>query len=148
MLMRTDPFRELDRLTQQFFQPAGTWSRPASMPMDAYRQGDDFVVHFDLPGVDPDAVEVDVERNVLTVKAERRPAHTGDVQLQVSERPLGVFSRQLFLGESLDTDHIKASYDTGVLTLRIPVAERAKPRRIEIAHESPEPARISAGRAD
>jgi HSP20 family protein len=144
MLMRTDPFRELDRLTQQFFQPAGTWSRPASMPIDAYRQGDEFVVHFDLPGVDPDAVEIDVERNVLTVKAERRPTHPSDVQLQVSERPLGVFSRQLFLGESLDAEHIHAAYDTGVLTLRIPVAERAKPRRIEIKHESAEPKQLNA----
>jgi HSP20 family protein len=134
MLMRTDPFRELDRLTQQVFgtQP-GTWTRPTAMPMDAYRSGDHFVVSFDLPGVDPDAVELDVERNVLTVKAERRPVATGEqVEMQVAERPLGVFSRQLFLGDTLDTDHIDASYDAGVLTLRIPIAEKAKPRRITI----------------
>ena len=134
MLMRTDPFRELDRLTQQVFgnQP-GTWTRPTSMPMDAYRSGEHFVVSFDLPGVDPDAIELDVERNVLTVKAERRPVATGEhVEMQVAERPLGVFSRQLFLGDTLDTEHIDASYDAGVLTLRIPVAERAKPRRITI----------------
>jgi HSP20 family protein len=134
MLMRTDPFRELDRLTQQVFgtQP-GTWTRPTAMPMDAYRSGDQFVVSFDLPGVDPDAVELDVERNVLTVKAERRPVATGEhVEMQVAERPLGVFSRQLFLGDTLDTDHIDASYDAGVLTLRIPIAEKAKPRRITI----------------
>ena len=134
MLMRTDPFRELDRLTQQVFgnQP-GTWTRPTSMPMDAYRSGEHFVVSFDLPGVDPDAIELDVERNVLTVKAERRPMATGEqVEMQVAERPLGVFSRQLFLGDTLDTEHIDASYDAGVLTLRIPVAERAKPRRITI----------------
>jgi HSP20 family protein len=134
MLMRTDPFRELDRLTQQVFgtQP-GTWTRPTAMPMDAYRSGDHFVVSFDLPGVDPDAVEFDVERNVLTVKAERRPVATGEhVEMQVAERPLGVFSRQLFLGDTLDTDHIDASYDAGVLTLRIPIAEKAKPRRITI----------------
>ena len=142
MLMRTDPFRELDRLTQQFFQPAGTWTRPASIPMDAYRDGDQFVVHFDLPGVDPQAVEVDVERNVLTVKVERRPVHGADVQMQVSERPLGVFSRQLFLGDSLDTDHIDAAYANGVLTLRIPIAERAKPRKIEVAADS-EPRQIT-----
>src|SRR5437588_11579946 len=119
MLMRTDPFRELDRLTQQVFGSAsGTWSRPAVMPMDAYRSGDEFVVAFDLPGVSPDAIELDVERNVLTVKAERRPLVTGDeVHMQVSERPLGVFSRQLFLGDTLDTEHINASYDAGVLTL-------------------------------
>ncbi|MGW3961790.1 Hsp20/alpha crystallin family protein [Amycolatopsis sp. NPDC005003] len=133
MLMRTDPFRELDRLTQQVLGTAGTWSKPAAMPMDAYRAGDEFVVCFDLPGVAPDAIDLDIERNVLTVKAERRPLQGGDdVEMHVSERPLGVFSRQLFLGESLDTDHIAADYEAGVLTLRIPVAEKAKPRRIEI----------------
>ncbi|NIH78941.1 HSP20 family protein [Amycolatopsis viridis] len=132
--MRTDPFRELDRLTQQVFgQGPGTWSRPAMMPMDAYRAGDEFVVVFDLPGVDPDAIELDIERNVLTVKAERRPAATGDdVEMQVAERPLGVFSRQLFLGDTLDTENIKANYEAGVLTLRIPVAEAAKPRKIAV----------------
>jgi HSP20 family protein len=132
MLMRTDPFRELDRLAQQVFgSSTGTWSRPTSMPMDAYRTGDEFVVAFDLPGVAPDAIELNVERNVLTVKAERRPVeHHGEVQ--ISERPLGVFSRQLFLGETLDADHITADYEAGVLTLRIPVLEKAKPRRIEI----------------
>jgi HSP20 family protein len=146
MLMRTDPFRELDRLTQQVFGSApGTWSRPAVMPMDAYRSGDEFVVAFDLPGVSPDAIELDVERNVLTVKAERRPLVTGDdVQRQVSERPLGVFSRQLFLGDTLDTEHINASYDAGVLTLRIPIAEQAKPRKIEINAGDGSPKQINA----
>jgi HSP20 family protein len=135
MLMRTDPFRELDRLTQQVFgNNQGSWSRPTAMPMDAYRSGEQFVVSFDLPGVDPDAIELDVERNVLTVKAERRPVVTGEhVEMQVAERPLGVFSRQLFLSDTLDTDHIAASYDAGVLTLRIPIAEKAKPRKITIA---------------
>ncbi len=135
MLMRTDPFRELDRLTQQVFGTApGTWSRPTAMPMDAYRAGDEFVVHFDLPGVSSDAIELDVERNVLTVKAERRPNATGEnIEMQVAERPLGVFSRQLFLGDTLDSEHIAASYEAGVLTLRIPVAEQAKPRKIEIS---------------
>jgi HSP20 family protein len=134
MLMRTDPFRELDRLTQQVFgNTTGTWSRPAVMPMDAYRAGNEFVVAFDLPGVAPEAIELDVERNVLTVKAERRPTETGDdVELQVAERPNGAFSRQLFLGDTLDTDHIAAEYQAGVLTLRIPIAEKAKPRRIGI----------------
>ena len=134
MLMRTDPFRDLDRLTQQVFNNvAGTWSRPTAMPMDAYRVGDEFVVAFDLPGVDTDAIELNVERNVLTVKAERRPTvPTEQVEMQVSERPLGVFSRQLFLGDTLDAERIKAEYDTGVLTLRIPIAEQAKPRKIEI----------------
>jgi HSP20 family protein len=132
MLMRTDPFRELDQLTQQLFDHNGTWSRPAVMPMDAYRDGEQYVVHFDLPAVDPSSVELNVERNVLTVKAERVPSYGDDVELQVAERPRGVFSRQLFLGETLNTDHIKASYDAGVLTLRIPIAEKAKPRKIEI----------------
>ena len=133
MLMRTDPFRELDRLTQQVFGTPGTWSRPTAMPMDAYRVGDTFVVAFDLPGVDPAAIDLDVERNVLTVKAERRPIGK-DVEMQVSERPLGAFSRQLFLGDTLDTDRIDAKYEAGVLTLRIPIAERAKPRKIAIAN--------------
>lgn len=134
MLMRTDPFRELDRFAQQAFNTAqGTWSRPSAMPMDAYRDGEQFVVAFDLPGVDPNAIELDVERNVLTVKAERRPVERGEnVEMQISERPLGVFSRQLFLGDTLDTEHINAGYDQGVLTLRIPIAEKAKPRKISI----------------
>jgi len=135
MLMRTDPFRELDRLTQQVFGSAanGSWSRPTPMPMDAYRVGDQFVVSFDLPGVDPAAIELDVERNVLTVKAERRPAALDEnVEMQVAERPKGVFSRQLFLGDTLDAERIEAGYEAGVLTLRIPIAERAKPRKISI----------------
>jgi HSP20 family protein len=147
MLMRTDPFRELDRLTQQFFgsQAPGTWSRPTPMPMDAYRHGDQYVVSFDLPGISTDAIDLDVERNVLTVKAERRPPELGDnVEMQVSERPLGVFSRQLFLGDTLDADHIEASYEAGVLTLRIPVAERAKPRKIAIANTESDHMQIDA----
>jgi HSP20 family protein len=133
MLMRTDPFRELDRLTQQVFSQNGTWSRPAAMPMDAYREGEQFVVHFDLPGVDPASIDLNVERNVLTVKAERTQSYGEEAELQVAERPRGVFSRQLFLGETLNTDHIEATYDAGVLTLRIPIAEKAKPRKIEIS---------------
>ncbi len=135
MLMRTDPFRDLDRLTQQVFGNSGTWSRPSAMPMDAYRSGHEFVVAFDLPGVDPDAIDLSIERNVLTIRAERRPNPVGeDVEMQVAERPLGVFSRQLFLGDTLDTEHVAASYEAGVLTVRIPVAEQAKPRHIEISH--------------
>jgi HSP20 family protein len=135
MLMRTDPFRELDRLAQQVFggQP-GTSSRPAAMPMEAYRAGEQFVVHFDLPGVDPESIDLNVERNVLTVRAERRPTANGEaVETLVSERAYGVFSRQLFLGETLETDRIEASYDAGVLTVRIPMAEQAKPRKIEVS---------------
>jgi HSP20 family protein len=132
MLMRTDPFRELDRLTQQVL---GTAARPAAMPIDAYRRGDWFYVHFDLPGVKPDDIELTVERNVLTVRAQRRGA-TEDaegIELIASERPQGTFSRQLFLGESLDADKLEADYDAGVLTIRLPVAEHAKPRRVEVS---------------
>ncbi|MGW1809278.1 Hsp20/alpha crystallin family protein [Streptomyces sp. NPDC002078] len=129
MLMRTDPFRDFDRLTQQLF---GEATRPAAMPMDAYRSGDDFLVHFDLPGIDPESIELDVERNVLNVRAERRNPAPEDAEMLVAERPSGTFTRQLFLGDTLDTDRIDASYEAGVLTLRIPVAEAAKPRRIQI----------------
>jgi HSP20 family protein len=145
MLMRTDPFRQLDQLTQQLFDSTtGTWSKPSVIPMDAYRVGDEFVVAFDLPGVAPDAVELDVERNVLTIRAERRPLAEQPAEMQVRERPLGVFTRQLFLGDALDTDQIQASYDAGVLTLRIPVHERAKPRKISISSTESGPRQINA----
>ncbi|GAA1500599.1 Hsp20/alpha crystallin family protein [Kitasatospora kazusensis] len=135
MLMRTDPFRELDRLTQQFLSTTGTWSRPTPMPLDAYRTGDEYVICFDLPGVDPQAIDIDVERNMLTVKAERRPRHEGEgVKWELSERPLGVFSRQVMLSDTLDPEGISADYGAGVLTLKIPVAEKAKPRKITISH--------------
>ena len=131
MLMRTDPFRELDRLTQQVFGTAGTVARPSAMPMDAWRDGQEFVVELDLPGVDPASVDLDVERNVLTVRAERKTLP--DREFLAAERPRGVFSRQLILGDALDTGRVQASYEAGVLTLRVPVAEKAKPRKIEIA---------------
>ena len=129
MLLRTaDPFRDLDRLTQQMF---GTTNRPAVMPMDAWREGDRFVIEFDLPGVSADSIDLDVERNVLTVRAER-VARNGDWEALASERPKGAFSRQLVLGDNLDLDRIEAAYADGVLRLVVPVAERAKPRKIEI----------------
>lgn len=131
MLMRTDPFRELDRLTQQVF---GTAARPAAMPMDAWQEDGEFVVAFDLPGVNLDSVDLDIERNVLTVRAERRDPTQPNVELLAAERPRGVFSRQLILGDTLDTEKVKANYSDGVLTLRIPVLEQAKPRKIEISH--------------
>jgi HSP20 family protein len=131
MLMRTDPFRELDRLTEQVL---GTTTRPAVMPMDAWRDGDEFIVEFDLPGVKAEDVDLDVERNVLTVKAERLTSDLKDTEMIAAERTRGVFSRQLFLGDNLDTDRVKAEYDAGVLRLTIPVAEQAKPHKIEIAH--------------
>jgi HSP20 family protein len=132
MLMRTDPFRDLDRLTQQLL---GTAARPAVMPMDAWREGDRFIVEFDLPGVDEDSLDLDVERNVLTVHA-TRPNLDPDREMVSAERPRGVFSRQLFLGETLDTERIEASYQGGVLRLAIPVAEKAKPRRIQITTDN------------
>jgi HSP20 family protein len=135
MLMRTDPFRELDRLTQQVFGTNGTNARPSVMPMDAWRAGEEFIVEFDLPGVEPGSIDLDVERNVVTVKAER-PARASDAELIAAERPRGVFSRQLILGDNLDTEHIAASYEAGVLTLRVPVAEKAKPRKITIDSSS------------
>ena len=130
MLMRTDPFRDFDRLAQQVLGN-GTSSRPAIMPMDAWREGDSFVLEFDLPGVDSDSLDIDVERNVLTIKAERT-ARNGDWEVLASERPKGVFSRQLVLGDNLDLDNVEASYDAGVLRLRVPVAEKAKPRKIAV----------------
>jgi len=143
MLMRTDPFRELDRLTQQMFGTDGTLARPSVMPMDAWRDGDTFQVEFDLPGVEVDSIDLDVERNVVTVRAER-PARASDVELIAAERPRGVFSRQLILGDNLDTQNIAASYDGGVLTLRIPVAEQAKPRKIAITSDSNDQQAINA----
>jgi HSP20 family protein len=130
MLLRTtDPFREFDRLAGQLL---GTTNRPTVMPMDAWREGDVFKIEFDLPGVAKESIDLDVERNVLTVRAERVPRN-GDWEMLASERPRGMFSRQLVLGDNLDLDRIEAHYDDGVLRLTIPVAERAKPRRIEIS---------------
>jgi HSP20 family protein len=145
MLMRTDPFRELDRIAQQAFGLMGTSARPTVMPLDAYRHGDEFVVEFDLPGVDPAAIDLTVQHNVLTVRAERRPTPIDEhTELQVSERSHGVFSRELFLGEALDLDKLTAEYDAGVLTLRIPVAETAKPRTISIASAAEQRREINA----
>ena len=143
MLMHTDPFRELDRLTQQVFGSSGTLARPSVMPMDAWREGDAFYVEFDLPGIDQESIDLDVERNVVTVKAER-PPRASDVELVAAERPRGIFSRQLILGDNLDTEHISASYNAGVLTLQIPVAERAKARKISISSKGEERQAINA----
>ena len=129
MLMRTDPFRELDRVAQQVF---GTAARPAAMPIDAYRRGDEFVVLFDLPGCDASSIDLTVERNVLAVHAERSRPSDGDIELLIGERPTGTFSRQLFLADTLDSEHIEADYTDGVLRLRVPVKEQAKPRRLDI----------------
>ena len=133
MLVRTDPFRQFDRLAEQVF---GTVARPAAMPMDAWRDGHEFIVEFDLPGIDPQSIDLNVERNVLTVKAERKPSTGPEVELVASERPRGMFSRQVILGDTLDAERIEASYNAGVLRLTIPVAEKAKPRKIAISTPS------------
>jgi HSP20 family protein len=133
MLVRTDPFRDLDRLTQQLL---GTATRPAAMPMDAYRKGDTFYIHLDLPGVSAESIDLTVEQNVLTVRAERQPIQIDGAEMIVAERPGGVFTRQVFLGDTLDTENIGADYTAGILTLTIPVHEQAKPRTIQITgHE-------------
>jgi HSP20 family protein len=130
-LMRFDPFRDFDRMTEELLSSTrgGT---PRSFPMDAYRRGEEFFVHLDLPGIDPDSVELTAEHNVLTISVERRFEVQEDDQLLVRERPQGQFTRQLLLGENLDADRVEANYENGVLTLRIPVAEKAKPRRIAV----------------
>src|ERR1700683_1807937 len=129
MLMRTDPFRELDRFTQQVF---GTAARPAAMPMDAYRQGDNFYIHLDLPGINPDSISLTVEQNVLTVRAERAPAQPDGAELLIAERPYGTYTLQVFRGAALDADKIGADDAAGVLPLTIPVRESAKPRSIQV----------------
>ncbi len=134
MLVRYDPFREMERLTQQFLGPwRGTAERPAVMPMDAYRLEDSVVVELDLPGIDPASIDLTVEKDMLTVKAER-PAATGGERREwfASERAKGTFCRQLFLGQNLNTENIEARYQDGVLTVRIPLGERPRPKRIEV----------------
>ncbi len=132
MLMRFDPFRELDQVTQQVFRQS---TRP-SAPMDAYRHGDEFVVQFDFPGVDPGSIDLTVEKNVLNVSATRHRTIADGDEVLIAERPQGEFRRQLLLGEQLDAENIQAEYDNGVLTLRLTVAERAKPRKVEISKGS------------
>jgi HSP20 family protein len=141
LLRNADPFREFDRLTQQIM---GTTNRPAVMPMDAWREGDAFVLEFDLPGAARETIDLDIERNVLTVRAERI-VQNGDWEMLATERPRGLFSRQLILGDNLDLERIDAAYADGVLRLTIPVAEKAKPRKIQVRATSDEaPAAISA----
>jgi HSP20 family protein len=148
-VMRFDPFRDFERLAEQMLGGGARGGGARSFPMDAYRRGDRFFVHLDLPGVDPDSIELTSEQNVLTIRAERRfESEEGD-ELIISERPQGVFSRQLFLSDALDADAIEANYDGGVLTLELPVAEQAKPRRIEIGRTgSPKTIEGSATRTD
>jgi HSP20 family protein len=143
-VMRFDPFRDFDRLTEPFF---GGTRGMRSIPMEAYRRGDQFFIHLDLPGVKPDDVDLTLERNVVSIRAERRsPRQEGD-EVLIDERPRGTFTRQLFLGENLDAERLNATYDLGVLTITIPVAEQAKPRKVQIAAESrqPQPVEASTG---
>jgi len=133
MLMRFDPFRGFDPLSRLLQQPDP--SRPAAIPMDAYRDGDRFIVKFDLPGVDPSSIDLTVEKNVLTVRAERVWEAGEEQEVLVQDRPQGTFVRQLFLGEGLDAENVQATYDKGVLTLIIPVAEQAKPRKVQVSAE-------------
>jgi HSP20 family protein len=133
MLMRTDPFRELDRLTQQLF---GRGDSQLAMPMDAWREDETFTVQIDLPGVREEDIDLEVERNVLTVKAERRGAEADGRELIQTERPSGTFVRRLFLSEALDTENMRAFYDDGVLTLTIPTAEEAKPRKVLVGSKA------------
>src|SRR2546425_10980984 len=138
MLVRYDPFRDFDRLTDQFFGSSGT-SRSHWMPMDAIRHEHRVELRFDLPGIEPDSLDVEVERNVLTVRAERSwtPAEGDEVLAQ--EHPQGSVSRQVMLGEALDTESLEATYDAGVLTITIPVAEQAQARKVEIQQAPPQP---------
>jgi HSP20 family protein len=146
-VMRFDPFRDFDRITEQLF---GGQRGPRAMPMEAYRRGDQFFVHLDLPGVNADDVQLTVERNVLSVRAERRSMWQEGDDVMVDETPQGTFARQLFLGENLDADRMEASYDRGILTLTIPVAEKAKPRQIKIGttQRQPETIETSSSTAD
>jgi HSP20 family protein len=141
MLLRSEPFREFERLTEAMFNER----RMRQIPVDAYRRGDEFKIHFDLPGVDARFIELTVENDLVTVRATRGWVRAEGDQIQMAERPQGDFSRQLFLGEGLDRDHISATYENGVLTLTIPVSEQAKPRRVEITHADEAAQAITAG---
>ncbi len=134
MLMRFDPFADFDRLTRQMWGN----QRANYMPADAYRMGERFYIHVDLPGVDPDSIDVEIEKNSLTISAERKWDRDEETQVLLNERPSGSFSRQFYLGEGLDTENIEAGYDHGVLTVSIPVAEAAKSRKISVGtgHEA------------
>jgi HSP20 family protein len=140
-MLMLDPFRQLDRLAEQVL---GTVAHPAAMPMDAWREGDDYVIALDLPGVEVDSIDLGVERNVLTVRAERKDPAGKDTELVAAERPRGIFSRQLILGDAMETEKIKAGYDSGVLTLRIPVTAQAEPRKIEIETKGGQQPQIDA----
>jgi HSP20 family protein len=129
-LMRFDPFREMDRLAEQALAGART---AHTLPMEALRRGDEFIVALDAPGMTGDDIDVTVERNVIEITARRRPIRQEGDELIVDERPQGEFRRQLFLGDNLDPNKMNAVCDQGVLTLTIPVSEASKPRKVDIA---------------
>jgi HSP20 family protein len=141
MLIRSEPFREFDRFTEAMLSER----RARQIPVDAYRRGNEFTVLFDLPGVDARFIELTVEKDLLTVRATRDWVRAEGDQIQIAERAQGDFSRQLLLGEGLDRDHLSASYENGVLTLTIPVAEEAKPRKVEITHAGEMAQAVTAG---
>ncbi len=139
-MLRFDPFRDLDRLTDQLLgTPSGAGRAPRFMPMDLYRTGENYVLLADLPGVDPGSVDVHVDNGTLTIRAERSlPAGQQSAEWITNERFTGTYMRQLAIGEGIDAERISADYSNGVLTLTLPVTERAKPRRIEVsASETP-----------
>jgi HSP20 family protein len=136
MLLRTDPFRDFERrFTNRLFEGEGPW-----MPVDAYRHGDVFTLQFDLPGVEASSIDVTVERNELKIEAERQARWPEDAQIVMRERATGKFTRRIFVSDNLDTDHLTADYENGVLTLRVPMREQAKARRIEVGSHSATPA--------
>lgn len=142
-VVRSDPFRDYDRFFQQLFGAPQGGTRTMAMPLDAFRKGDEFLIQFDLPGVSAESVELTVEDNVLTVRAERPSPKADGIETLIAERPYGTFTRQVFLGENLDTQHVEANYEAGVLTLSIPVAPHAKPRRIEITRRETGPTAVA-----
>ena len=144
MLMRFDPFREIDRLSQNLWNGGGSTRPLAGLPIDAYRVGEELRIDLDVPGVDPSSVELTVEKNVLTITAERPRTWAEGTEVLVNERPQGRFTRQLFLGDNLDTEAVSAASEHGVLTISIPVAERAKARRVEIAGVGAAPEMVEA----
>jgi len=144
MFVRTDPFRDLERLTQ----PAvGTTASPATIPMDAWREAEQYVIEFDLPGISPQSVDLDIEHNVLTVKAER-PVVKQEQDLLAAERPHGWFTRQLMLGDTLESEQAEASYSTGVLRVVIPVSQKSKPRKIAVTTQDQSAGAVTEEQAD
>ena len=149
MALVFDPFRDMDRLTSQLMGSMSQGRAPRWMPLDLYRSGDHYVVNIDLPGVDPGSIDLDVDGNTLTIKAERTlQADDSEAQWLTQERPAGSFMRQLTLGEGLDVAGIHASYENGVLTLTIPVSERSKPRKIQVQSGRSGAQQVTAGRGE